>query len=306
MVLGAALALLRSKVFRVFPLDDQIFRNVIWVLLHSHHRTFLKTGYSISSTSIRGKVWNANLRLLEEVDAFFDPLTELLLRFLTLSQIPFRQHLLHLGRKRMKFNFSFFLPTDVVTSQRDPRMVPRSFWYPGSITSYTLATSSAYFFTWGREEMFKMCFQWQVKSYPFQILIVKLCQDPRVKVDKMPLEHDHQIVMRVEQRCQLLVEDLELWQGAVLHFRHLHRKLVLSLIHLGEHMGMGILWHVEHDGLQVVIVIISFTCSAVISFPHLLHFQEADSTLGASERIHASASSQAWGNVVAFISDTYI
>ena len=108
LVLGAALGLLRSKVFRVFPLDDQIFRNVIWVLLHSHNRTFLKTGYSISSTSIRGKVWNANLRLLEEVDAFFDPLTELLLRFLPLSQIPFRQHLLHLGRKRRKFNFYFF------------------------------------------------------------------------------------------------------------------------------------------------------------------------------------------------------
>ena len=108
LVLGAALGLLRSKVFRVFPLDDQIFRNVIWVLLHSHNRTFLKTGYSISSTSIRGKVWNANLRLLEEVDTFFDPLTELLLRFLTLSQIPFRQHLLHLGGKRRKFDFIFF------------------------------------------------------------------------------------------------------------------------------------------------------------------------------------------------------
>ena len=39
------------------------------------------------------------------------------------------------------------------------------------------------------------------------------------------------------------------------------------------------------------------TSSAVILCPHLLHFQAADSSLGASERIHASASSHAWETV---------
>ena len=68
----------------------------------------------------------------------------------------------------------------------------------------------------------------------------------------------------------------------------------------GHLMTCGAWWFASGNCHHLLML----TCSAVISFPHLLHFQEADSTLGASERIHASASSQAWGNVVAFISDT--
>ena len=49
-----------------------------------------------------------------------------------------------------------------------------------------------------------------LKSYPFQVLIIKLSKDARVELDKMSLEHDHQVVLRVQYCLQLLVEDLEL------------------------------------------------------------------------------------------------
>ena len=42
LVLIVALALFRPQVFWVFPLDDQIFRNIIRVFLHPHHCALLK------------------------------------------------------------------------------------------------------------------------------------------------------------------------------------------------------------------------------------------------------------------------
>ena len=100
----------------------------------------------------------ACLGLLEQVDTLLDPHAELLLSLLTLVQVPLGQHFVHL------VGFSSFIQVlgdkieqrtlvldGHLTSQREPRMVPRSFWYPGSMMSYTLATSSAYFFTWEGE-----------------------------------------------------------------------------------------------------------------------------------------------------------
>ena len=76
----------------------------------------------------------ACLGLLEQVDTLLDPHTELLLCLLTLVQVPLGQHLVHL------VGFSSFIQVlggkieqrrdllEMVTSQREPRMVPRSFW----------------------------------------------------------------------------------------------------------------------------------------------------------------------------------
>merc|ERR1712062_463594 len=78
--LRSTLALLfRSEIFWVFSLDDQIFRDVVWVLLHPNHC--------------------ALLGLLEQVDALLDPHTELLLCLLALVQVPLGQHLVHLTER---------------------------------------------------------------------------------------------------------------------------------------------------------------------------------------------------------------
>merc|ERR1719150_1462843 len=78
--LRSTLALLfRSEIFWVFSLHDQIFRDVVWVLLHPNHC--------------------ALLGLLEQVDTLLDPHTELLLCLLTLVQVPLGQHLVHLTER---------------------------------------------------------------------------------------------------------------------------------------------------------------------------------------------------------------
>ena len=70
----------------------------------------------------------------------------------------------------------------------------------------------------------------------------------------------------------------------------------------GHLMTCGAWWFASGNCHHLLLL----TCSAVISFPHLLHFQEADSTLGASERIHASASSQAWEMLLLLFQTPYI
>ena len=128
LVLILALALFCSQVFWVFPLDDQIFWNVIRVFFHTNHCALLKADNSKLDrlahrwVEIIGRIsimeflpWQrktqitiktvliACLRLLEEMDALFHPFTELLLFLLPLGQIPLCKHLVNLDKKLMNF-----------------------------------------------------------------------------------------------------------------------------------------------------------------------------------------------------------
>ena len=92
--LRSTLALLfRSEIFWVFSLDDQIFRDVVWVLLHPNHCALLKRN-TFLDPALHQDV--ACLGLLEQVDALLDPHTELLLCLLALVQVPLGQHFVHL------------------------------------------------------------------------------------------------------------------------------------------------------------------------------------------------------------------
>ena len=92
--LRSTLALLfRSEIFWVFSLDDQIFRDVVWVLLHPNHCALLKRN-TFLNPALHQDV--ACLGLLEQVDTLLDPHTELLLCLLTLVQVPLGQHFVHL------------------------------------------------------------------------------------------------------------------------------------------------------------------------------------------------------------------
>ena len=70
----------------------------------------------------------------------------------------------------------YFLANILLTSQSARSMVPRSFWYPGSIILYTVSTSSQYLFTYSVSQ--KLANQFLSEEYlPFPSLLFLTVQE---------------------------------------------------------------------------------------------------------------------------------